>query len=92
MKNARLQIASFALALGVAAGCSLRADDAGEARAAPIREIERRAVGKARAYPADVLTEADGPRQVLVKMRERFLIFEGEEHLPQFPQMDSVIK
>ncbi len=73
MTRTHAHAAAFALALGVAAGCSLRADDGGEARAAPIREIERRAVGKAQAYPADVLTEADADRFAQSKKARREL-------------------
>ena len=58
--------------LGVAAGCSLRASE-GEERASPIRELERRAVGRAQAYAPDVYTEEDAARFASSKKARREL-------------------
>jgi hypothetical protein len=67
---------AIAAILGVAAGCSLRASEPaseGEGRASPIRELERRAVGKAEAYPADVYTDGDAARFASSKKARREL-------------------
>ena len=52
----RLPAIGMALVIGVAAGCALHAADDTASDDAPIREMERRAVGPAVPYPADTLS------------------------------------
>lgn len=60
MKMTRGRVLGLALlaTIGVAAGCAANEDE-GQDTSSAIRELERRAVGPAVAYPADKLTEAD---------------------------------
>ena len=60
--------------LGVAAGCALNeTDDEATEGESEIRELERRAVGPAKAYPADRLTDADAEKYATSKKARREL-------------------
>ncbi len=59
--------------LGVAAGCAIQSGDDAEIGEAPIREMERRAVGKAVDYPAEQYSTADEERFATSKKARREL-------------------
>ena len=59
--------------LGVAAGCALNETDEAAEGESEIRELERRAVGPARPYPAERLTDADAERYATSKKARREL-------------------
>ncbi len=59
--------------LGVAAGCALNETEEASEGESEIRELERRAVGPARAYPAERLTDADAERYATSKKARREL-------------------
>ena len=65
--------ALFLGVLGVAAGCALNETDDSEGGESEIRELERRAVGPAQAYPAERYTEADAERYATSKKARREL-------------------
>ena len=60
-----------ACVIAVAAGCA--SADEGASTSAPIRELERRAVGKAQAYPADAYSDEDAERFARSKRARREL-------------------
>ena len=60
-------------ALGVAAGCAWDDMTESDDGSAAIRELERRIVGPAKAYPADRYTEADAEKYARSKKLRREL-------------------
>jgi hypothetical protein len=59
--------------LGVAAGCALTAPEDSTQGESEIRELERRALGPAKAYPAEHYTEADAEKFATSKKARREL-------------------
>ena len=72
MRRFHVQLAGFALALAAAGGCSSQTGNSADGDSA-IRELERRAVGKAQAYPADSYTDDDAARFASSKKARREL-------------------
>ncbi len=72
MRPIQSKLAGLALALAAAAGCSSSTGPS-EGSDNAIRELERRAVGKAQAYPADTYSEYDTARFASSKRARREL-------------------
>ena len=82
MRSLHVQLAAFVTVLGVAAGCSSAADDPTSGDSA-IRELERRAVGKAQPYAAETYTDDDAARFASSKKARRELGWHVLEKLLQ---------
>ena len=82
MRSLYVQLAAFVTVLGVAAGCSSAADAPTSGDSA-IRELERRAVGKAQPYAAETYTDDDAARFASSKKARRELGWHVLEKLLQ---------